>query len=783
MTLAELLPKMRNGGARPRARHEVRRIALYSHDAQGLGHMRRNIAIAGVLSDAEPSSILLIAGAREAALFALPAGTDTLALPALSKDLSGHYHSRSLSVDLDCMLRVRSYALRAALAGFEPDVLIVDKLPVGVGGELTGCLGLLEAMGTRLVLGLREVLDEPERVHAEWESQDALAVLRRHYAAIWVYGDSHVFDPVAEYGLPDDIAAMVRHSGYIDRLAGSRPTPMQAAARRHELELPDGPLALCLLGGGEDGYRLADAFARSALPAGTTGLIVTGPFMPERQQAALAGVAAARPDLRLLEFAPDADTLIALADQVVAMGGYNTSCEILASGRRALIVPRVEPRREQLIRAQRLSALGAVDLLDPADLTPGALSDWLAAGPRPPEKLARPIDMNGLRRLPGLLDEVLDDPAPAAPLAPRRPRHARPPRSRVALVTSGFPRLSETFALNELRALEAQGSLAALFATKPGERGGAQPGAESLVARVDVLPRSSPEDQAQALVDRLRGTAVTGVHGYFAHTPAQVARLAAGALDVPFGFSVHAKDARKVESAVLAQRVEAAACVVACNADVAADLPRRDGNVHLIPHGVDLLRFDGAPPAPAGVLRLLAVGRLVEKKGFDVLVDAVARLTVPFRLRIIGDGPQRERLAAAIAAAGLDGRVDLCGPRTHDQLPGEYAAADLVVVPSVVDGEGDRDGLPNVVLEAMASMRPVVASDVAALGSAVVDGETGLLVPPGDAGALASALDALGHRSAVRRRLGDNARARAEREFELGRCTDRFLGVMEAAYA
>jgi glycosyltransferase involved in cell wall biosynthesis len=106
-----------------------------------------------------------------------------------------------------------------------------------------------------------------------------------------------------------------------------------------------------------------------------------------------------------------------------------------------------------------------------------------------------------------------------------------------------------------------------------------------------------------------------------------------------------------------------------------------------------------------------------------------------------------------------------------------------VVVPSVIDRDGDRDGLPNVVLEAMASMRPVVASDVAALGSAVIDGETGLLVPPRDPQALASALDALGRRSAVRQRLGDNARARAEREFELGRCTKRFLGAMELAYA
>ncbi|MEA2269157.1 MAG: hypothetical protein QOC64_1767, partial [Solirubrobacteraceae bacterium] len=272
--------------------------------------------------------------------------------------------------------------------------------------ELTHSFGLLEAMGTRLVLGLREVLDEPERVRAEWEDVDAMAILRRHYHAVWVYGDRNVFDPVAEYGIPHDVAQMVRHSGYIDRLAGDR-TIEQAARRRRELELPDGHLSVCLVGGGEDGYRLADAFARSRLPEGSTGLVVTGPFMPESEQAALTALARERTDLRVMGFLPDADTLIWQADEIISMGGYNTSCEILACGKRALIVPRVRPRREQLIRAERLSALGAVDLLEPDALSADALSAWLAAGPRRPDTLRHPIDMGGLRRLPALLDEVL----------------------------------------------------------------------------------------------------------------------------------------------------------------------------------------------------------------------------------------------------------------------------------------------------------------------------------------------------------------------------------------
>ena len=387
----------------------MRRIALYSHDAQGLGHMRRNLAIASVLADARPSSILLIAGAREAARFPLPPCTDTLALPALRKDANGRYASRSLGLDVESMVDLRAATLHAALAAFQPDVMIVDKLPSGVHGELATSFGLLARMGTKLVLGMREVLDEPDRVHAEWDADGALDVLRRHYHAVWVYGDPRVYDPVVEYDVPADVARMVRYSGYIDRLAERRDT-----GDRERFRLPGGRLSVCLVGGGEDGHRLADAFARCRLPEGATGVVVTGPFMPTEQRERLEALVGARDDMRLLDFLPDADALIALADDVISMGGYNTSCEILASGRRALIVPRVEPRREQLIRARRLSALGSVDLLEPQDLTAGALTGWLAASDRRPHRRTRRIDMGGLRRLPVMLDEVLDA-GPAEP--------------------------------------------------------------------------------------------------------------------------------------------------------------------------------------------------------------------------------------------------------------------------------------------------------------------------------------------------------------------------------
>lgn len=354
---------------------------------------------------------------------------------------------------------------------------------------------------------------------------------------------------------------------------------------------------------------------------------------------------------------------------------------------------------------------------------------------------------------------------------------------RLVMLMSGFPRRSETFALNELLALDRAGCLEAVFATKPGEDGPPQPGAEELMAKVRVLAPGTPAEQADEVVARLDGARVDAVHGYFAHVPTEVAAKAARRLGVPYGFSVHALDARKVGRGGLAEHARAAACVIACNPDVAGDLRRAGAPVQLIPHGVDLARFRPTPTPRGQVLTILAVGGLVPKKGFPVLLDAAARLLAPFRLRIVGDGVQRGELEARIAALGLEDRVELAGPATHEDLPAEYAAAHIVVVPSIADATGNRDGLPNVVLEAMSSGRPVVASDIGAISSAVVDGRTGVLVPPGDAEALAGALEFLADQPDMRERLGREARARVEADFELTSCTARLRAFLETVYA
>jgi glycosyltransferase involved in cell wall biosynthesis len=358
-------------------------------------------------------------------------------------------------------------------------------------------------------------------------------------------------------------------------------------------------------------------------------------------------------------------------------------------------------------------------------------------------------------------------------------------KAQVAVIVSGFPRRSETFMLGELLALEASGALAAIFATKTGETGVTQPGTERLTRYVEFLPDAPVAEQARAVRYALSKsqTAVTGVHGYFAHQPGEVAQHAAAMLGVPFGFSIHARDFRKVAPEVLAQRARAAACVVACNTDVARDIRALGTSIHLLPHGVDLQRFTLRTTESNGTLRLLAVGRLVEKKGFHFLIAALAGLKLPFTLTIVGDGPERERLRQLIILNHLQNRVVFRGPLTHSELPRLYAEADVVVAPSICDRSGDRDGLPNVVLEAMASGRPVVASDVGAIASAIVDHENGLLVPPGDPVALGQALKALARSRELRLRLGRNGRARAERDYEVGRCSESFHQLLTRVYA
>ncbi len=377
------------------------RIALYSHDTMGLGHLRRNLLIAESLARG-PLDVtsLMITGAHEAKLFAMPDRVDCLTLPRWHKSSDGTYQSGALDIHFQELVNLRSTTIRSAVHAFQPDVLIVDKIPLGAFGEVHSLLlDFKDDPARRCILGLRDVLDHPDDVARDWLHSEHIQAIEELYDEVWVYGDPTVFDPIREYCFPASIAAKVRYTGYLDqraRLDENLPTRAELLER---LGLEDGPLAVCAVGGGQDGADLAAAFVAAVRNSPYRGVVLTGPFMPSPSRQAIQERAANLPNVSVCHFRPDADTLIARADAVVTMGGYNTVCAVMSFRKRALVVPRVRPRREQLVRAERLRDRGIVDLMLPSNVTSSGLRRWLQDAPPTPQRLPLGVDMEGLNRL------------------------------------------------------------------------------------------------------------------------------------------------------------------------------------------------------------------------------------------------------------------------------------------------------------------------------------------------------------------------------------------------
>jgi len=369
------------GTARPR-------VALYGHDTQGLGHLRRNLALAEVLADDGPegagADVLVLSGAPEAGLFPRPEGVDVVVLPGVRKDADGGYAPRALRSDLADVVSIRSALLATALTSFAPDLLVVDKAPWGFGGELADVLPVLRARGTRVVLGLRDVLDDPATATAQWAADEGDDAVRRCYDEVWVYGDRAVHDLPAAAGMAPDVAARCVHVGY---LAEGRVPEADAASRP---PVSTDCWVLGVVGGGQDGAPLARALAETPAPEGTTLVLVAGPQLPDDELRVLRDRAAARDDLHVVRFSRHSAAWAAGAEAVVAMGGANTVAELLATDVPALVVPRTRPRREQEVRARALEARGALDVLLPDEVTPGRLGAWLAGA------VTRRTDRSGL---------------------------------------------------------------------------------------------------------------------------------------------------------------------------------------------------------------------------------------------------------------------------------------------------------------------------------------------------------------------------------------------------
>ncbi|HET9761893.1 MAG TPA: glycosyltransferase [Casimicrobiaceae bacterium] len=399
-------------------------------------------------------------------------------------------------------------------------------------------------------------------------------------------------------------------------------------------------------------------------------------------------------------------------------------------------------------------------------------------------------------------------------------------RVAIAIVVKGYPRLSETFIAQELRALEQRGFSLAVFSLRRPTDHAAHPLHDEIKAPVNYLPeylhrgparvwrawrkarrlpgysaalaawrRDLRRDftrnrvrrfgQAMVLATEL-APEVAHVHAHFLHTPASVARYAATMRGLAWSCSAHAKDVWTLPEWEKREKLDACAWLAtctACNAEHLRTLASRRSDVELIYHGIDVARFP-APDSPkreadgtdrAQPVTILTVGRAVDKKGFDDLLRALALLPagVHWRMVHVGGGPLRTRLEALAHSLGIGDRVQWLGPKPHHDVLEAYRRADIFALPCRISDDGDRDGLPNVLLEAQSQRIACVSTRVSGVPELIVDGATGLLVEPRAPAALAAALARLIADPALRHALAQAGLERATTLFSLQAGADR----------
>ncbi len=781
------------------------RIALYSHDTMGLGHMRRNLLIAHTLSESELNpTILMIAGGKELNSYPLPAGLDCLILPSYHKGLSGNYQSRHLDISGVELADMRANTIKCALKSFQPDMFIVDNVARGALGELEPALQSLREKGdSRCILGLRDIQDKKDVAHAQYLADEQ--AMRDFYHEIWIYGDPAVYDRVNEDNYAADIRAKTKYTGYLDQSSRVRFSPGPSGNDELiGLGLPPGPLVLCILGGGQDGERLANAFVQTKFPDNYNALLITGPYMPIAAKHNIYNAASNQPHLRVLEFVPELTALVEQADWVITMGGYNSVCEVLSFDKRSLIVPRTEPRQEQWLRAKRLEDLELAHMLHPSEVTPEAISAWLHRKDIQIPHVREKLNISGVETVQRFVKNV------AGTMKKKTAPYTQ--NLKVGYVLKMYPRFSETFIVNEIIAHEATGLDIEIFSLRQPNDGRFHEVLAKVRAPVTYLPnadlkvkkfwadiaraseqfprfwsvlasatreKTSDIHQAILLAQAAKASGVTHLHAHFGSVATTVARLAALILELPYSFTAHAKDIfhESVDSNDLRIKLRDASTTVTVSNYNLNYLKSTYGeaarNVLRIYNGMDRDRFIYSKPdnRPA---EIITVGRLVEKKGFATLIEACALLAksdLLFSCTIIGKGPLEQQLRQQILDFNLEKQVRLLGPKSQEEVVKLVQNAGVFAAPCIIGSDGNRDGLPTVLLEAMALGTPCVATNVTGISELVLDGETGLMVPQNDPQSLAAALERLLNDTELCIRLAQNARQLIESEFDVAKNT------------
>lgn len=348
------------------------RILIYSHDTFGLGHLRRCRAIAHEIVDRYKGvSVLIISGSPVIGSFEFKARVDFIRIPGIIKLHDGEYTSLGLHIDLSETLAIREAIIRQTAKIYAPDLFIVDKEPLGLHGEVRNTLHDLKARGVRTVLGLRDVLDDEKTLLDEWVEKQVFPNIDTLYDEIWIYGVREFYQPLKGLPLEDSVMDKIIYTGYLQRAAEN--TAVNDTA-------PNAPYLLVTPGGGRDGSELIDLVVStyanySSLPYHV--LIVLGPFMQAEDRQHFHHQIEGMERITLLDFHPRMESLIAGSSGMITMGGYNTFCEILSFDKPALLLPRITPRTEQLIRCQRAAELGMVTVLDPEQTTAEELAQQI----------------------------------------------------------------------------------------------------------------------------------------------------------------------------------------------------------------------------------------------------------------------------------------------------------------------------------------------------------------------------------------------------------------------
>jgi predicted glycosyltransferase len=368
------------------------KIVLYSHDTFGMGNIRRTLLLSQEFITKYPgASILIITGSPMIHAFRIPKGIDYIKLPCLDRLEAEQYAPRYLHGCPEEVKETREAIVKESVLRFNPDLMVVDKRAAGVDGELLPTLYALRENGrhTKLVLGVRDILDEPERTRKVLASNGSFHVIDEFYDEVWIYGSKSIFDTAKEYAFPESVVRKTFYCGYL-----KRPT---VSAERTE----GPPRILVTTGGGGDGSDIIEAYLTglSSLPRNVAlrTTIIFGPQMPQPRRLELLRRFDYMADVNFLEFEADIANRYAESDVVISQAGYNTVCELLSFSRKAILVPRSEPVREQLIRSRLLAARGFFEFIEPQDLTPETLiSKVLEALNSPSQAKAAMLDLDGL---------------------------------------------------------------------------------------------------------------------------------------------------------------------------------------------------------------------------------------------------------------------------------------------------------------------------------------------------------------------------------------------------